>query len=320
MLPQIIIIFSIGIIVVILSKNISKLKDLENEELFVEKKKDSKERKKFFYLYGRLKKRISKEEYHNIVNSWWIWLEKTLRKIRINFLKIDNKIISILDKLREKKSEINIDKKNKIDSIDRYAEFEENKIEREDVNFDGQKIKRQEKEESIVRQDLNDSVTQVQKEEDQEKNVNDSADQNPIENQISILPRENKAEPQLTKKAESDSQKKKVEHGNIVAVKGSTGKEKEYIEAIMKNPIDIKLYWKLGIIYSRRRNYKDAISCFRQITKIDPTYIKAKKKISDLIEKVKRKEESEGIEINSESNEDSQRNIDSRLDKKKKNG
>ena len=60
---------------------------------------------------------------------------------------------------------------------------------------------------------------------------------------------------------------------------------------ILKNPINIKAYWKLGIVYSRRKNYKDAISCFRQITKIDPTYTKAKKKITDLMERMKDKKE-----------------------------
>jgi tetratricopeptide (TPR) repeat protein len=68
-----------------------------------------------------------------------------------------------------------------------------------------------------------------------------------------------------------------------------TRKEQEYIEMLMKNPADIKAYWKLGLIYSKRHNYDDALACFRQIVKIDPTYTKAKQKALELMEKMKRK-------------------------------
>ncbi|MCK4799617.1 hypothetical protein KAS31_01440, partial [Candidatus Parcubacteria bacterium] len=96
----------------------------------------------------------------------------------------------------------------------------------------------------------------------------------------------------VDKKEETEVCTKEEEKAEIYTKKeNAKGKEKEYIEMILKNPIDVKSYWKLGIVYSRRKNYKDAISCFRQITKIDPTYTKAKKKISDLVERMKDKKD-----------------------------
>ena len=274
MLPQIIIIFSIGIIVVILGKNISKLKDLENEELLIEKKEKNKEKEKFLYLYGRLKQRINKKEYHRMINSLWIWLEKTLRKVRINFLKIDNKIIAVLDKLREKKSEIEVDKKIQIDNMDKHEENEaENK---ESDSFADQDQNIDQDKETIFE-------VQTIDQKDAEVNLHEEKD---MDNEIML------AEEKLTDKQDKEvSFHKGKEEDLYVAKEDAKGKEKEYIEAIIKNPIDVKSYWKLGIVYSRRKNYKDAISCFRQITKIDPTYKKAKNKISDLLEKMKDKKE-----------------------------
>ena len=68
-----------------------------------------------------------------------------------------------------------------------------------------------------------------------------------------------------------------------------TKKEQECIEILMQDPADIKAYWRLGIIYSKRRNYEDALACFRQIVKIDPTYTKAKQKAIELMEKMKKR-------------------------------
>jgi len=68
-----------------------------------------------------------------------------------------------------------------------------------------------------------------------------------------------------------------------------TKREQECIEILMKDPADIKAYWRLGLIYSKRRNYEDALACFRQIVKIDPSYTKAKQKAIELMEKMKKK-------------------------------
>lgn len=198
LVPQIIIVTSMGIIIFILGKNISKVRELPDDSLFENKGK--KEKENFLYLYKRLTRRINKEKYQEKVNSFWVWFEKILRKLRIRFLRLDNKIVSTLDKVKEKNIE---------------SESEEQK------------------------------------------------------NSAIITPDTSSEKEDLTE--------------------NKNKKEKEYINLISKNPLDIKSYWKLGIVYSRKKNYKDAISCFRQITKIDPSYTKAKKKIIDLMGRMRKK-------------------------------
>ncbi|MCK4592301.1 tetratricopeptide repeat protein [Candidatus Parcubacteria bacterium] len=268
LIPQIIIIISTGIIIVILGRNIPKVKNLNEENLFL-KKEDEKEKEKFFYLYSRIKKRVSKEEYRKRVDLMWVWLEKILRKTRISFLKIDNKIISLLDKLREKHVETEIDKSEKADDIDKYedvkkGEIEENRVKEKDKLWTGIQEKKDDK---FLRKETGIVKNELQKSEFSENIDSD----------------------EMAEIINKDKQKKII--NNISEKEDAKGKEKEYIEMILKNPINIKAYWKLGIVYSRRKNYKDAISCFRQITKIDPTYTKAKKKITDLMERMKDKKE-----------------------------
>lgn len=238
LIPQLIIIFSAGIIVFILGKNILKIKRIPNDNSLFENNTTKTEREKFFYLYKRLVRRINKEEYQKKINLFWIWLEKTLRKLRISFLKLDNKIVSLLDELREKK----------IEHIDREGQGESNgiklnKIAGNDKNREGGK------------------VTFV--------GTNKTGDTGNVKSPMVD-----------SKKKDSDENIKK---------RSKDDKEQEYINLILKNPDDIKLYWKLGIIYSRKKNYKDAISCFRQIIKIDPTYAKAKKKVADLIKRMRKR-------------------------------
>ena len=212
LIPQAVIIFSAGIIIFILGKNIPKIKETQDDDLLFENK-GRKEKKKFSYLYGRLTRRIKKESYQEKADLVWKLLEKSLRKIRIKFLKLDNKIVPVLEELKKKN-----------ESRDNEPEFKKEA----DNNC--------------------------------EKSGNG-------ENAISDVESD---------KSEKDEENKK------------SGKEKEYIDSILKNPMDIKAYWKLGIVYSRRKKYKDSISCFRQIIKIDPGYTKAKKKIIDLMGRMKK--------------------------------
>jgi len=268
LLPQIIIIVSVGIIIIILGRNIPKIKDMDSESLFFQETKDEQEKEKFFYLYSRIKERINREEYQKKIDLMWVWLEKTLRKIRISFLKIDNRIVLLLDKLRKKQIELEADKNEQIDNVEKKTE--EEKKERD---------KFLQKEENIAENELQKS-----------KALKSMASSEEAE-----IVSENK-----------DGQEEII--SNISEKENAKGKEKEYIKMILKNPIDIKAYWNLGVVYSRRKNYKDAISCFRQITKIDPTYFKAKKKISDLMERMKRKDKDKDKDKPKNENVDIQEN------------
>ena len=231
LIPQLIILFSSVVIIFILGRNISKIENTFDGGSLVEKssKAERREKKKFLYLYKRLTRRVNKEEYKEKAGLFWIWLEKILRKIRINFLKFDNKIVSLLDELRKKK------------------------IKNGDVMFKDSGKMAEEKKEKI-------------KEENFARAEVDGGNSCGVKS-VCEKEKENKTE----------NAKKNTR----------TRKEQEYIELILKNPFDVKSYWKLGMIYSRKKNYKDAISCFRQVTKIDPTYANAKKKITDLLERTK---------------------------------
>ena len=101
LIPQSVIIFSAGIIIFILGKNIPKIKEMRDDDLLFEDK-GRKEKKKFSYLYGRLTRRIKKESYQEKADLVWKLLEKSLRKIRIKFLKLDNKIVPVLEELKKK--------------------------------------------------------------------------------------------------------------------------------------------------------------------------------------------------------------------------
>jgi len=280
LVPEIIIIIASGVVIFILGRNIPKLKDDASEAFWsgnyneVEKR----EKEKFRYLFDKLAKRIGREEYKKKMDLFWIWFEKALRKARINFLKLDNSIVMLINKLREKN------------------------VEKIEMLFNnGAK----EKQGGSAQDDNNDSGSESRKFD--WKNINKNADVRIIEKKkiepqapvsdIRPVVRENpefpvsEAGPETAEVEYAGSDEKISDAEEMVEGLGDeqkTNREKEYINMIMKNPIDVKAYWHLGTIYAKRRNYKDAIECFRQITKIDPTYEKAKHKLSEILAKMKK--------------------------------
>ena len=286
LIPQVVIIISIGIIIVIIGRNVPKINNLNERNLFL-KREDVKEKEKFFYLYKRMKKRINKEEYKEKIGLMWIWFEKVLRKTRIRFLRIDNKIIFLLDKLREKNIETEVDKNEKNNNISEHESVNKERgtveiKDNTDLQEDSVYVKDKLLENEILKNVDSDRVAEVVNEDRKSDETLESEREEKEVLRTEIV----------DKKEETEVCTKEEEKAEIYTKKeNAKGKEKEYIEMILKNPIDVKSYWKLGIVYSRRKNYKDAISCFRQITKIDPTYTKAKKKISDLVERMKEKKD-----------------------------
>ncbi len=276
LIPQLVIIFSAGIIILIFAKNFPKIEDVQNDDLFFDEKNDvEKEKEKFLYLYRRIIGRINKEKYRKKLDSFWIWLEKFVRKIRINLLKLDNKFVSpLLGKLREKNVESSEtitypdSGKNKAEEIKKVA-IEEGLKKKEKAEFSWDEVGETKREKVVLKKSEfaeNKQETQVIAKETVV-----------VESGLEAFKAKNIIE-KIREEAIDDMDKGE-----------KAGKEKEYIAMIMKNPADIKAYWKLGIIYSRRKNYQDAIDCFRYITKIDPTFIKARKKVVDLLNRMKKK-------------------------------
>ena len=265
LIPQIIIIFSIGTIIFILGRNIPKIKDMGDSDLLFENE-NKEEKKKFSYLYDRLIKRVKRNNHQKKVNLAWELLEKSLRKIRIKFLKLDNKIVPILEKLKKKNTEYdnsNGEPEIKEEANTGYRDSNSGNNAVDDVKPE-KKVELED--ERIIPENLF-LKEPIQKDENEKNDyrfsdLNNTADEFENESEINKVTNEEK--------------------------EAKTSKEKEYISLILKNPTDIKAYWKLGIVYSRRKKYKDSISCFRQIIKIDPGYTKAKKKIIDLMKRMKK--------------------------------
>lgn len=267
-LSPMLIILSVMGVVIIIGKNFSKIKELEQKEIFLQDVEEQEEREKFFYLYGRaLKKVINKENYQQKVTIFWLWLEKTLRKIRIAFLKLDTKIVSTLHNLREKN----------VEAVEKIKE-EEPEIKDSDSG-------------ALVKEEVGRVVDSVSTSEPilmdvafSEKNIF-SQDGEVLQTKEILSDDSNNVEHVSDKLLPEDTYHKETIEEQQVRTK----KEQEYINALIKDPKDVKSYWKLGVLYSKRRNYEDSLACFRQIVKIDPTYTKAKQKVVELMEKAKTK-------------------------------
>ncbi len=279
LVPQLILVFSLVGILFILGRNFSKFKEVSKpvSSLFQEGNsytpnssqernavkevtiRIKKEEEKFGYLCRRLAKRINwqtvREKYKQFSGFAHARLEKALKKARINFLKLDRKTVTLIEKARKKKEKHAADL-----------------LEEKDPSLLENSIPEEEKPEYI-----NEEAEKV------ENGVFPVVDEKCDFAKVSMM--ENKTEDK-----KSEDKENKEYKGNKKEIKGvRKSKEKEYVEMIGEDPKNVDAYWKLGIIYSRKRNYKDALACFKQIVKIKPNYEKAKKKIKDISEKIRRK-------------------------------
>jgi tetratricopeptide (TPR) repeat protein len=359
------IVFSIAGILFVVGKNFSKVKEASREQIFSEESvKEKEEKEKFMYLYERATRRINKENYHKKMAEFWLWLEKFLRKIRLMVMKLDGRIVALLERLRQKNvktveewkkmagaAEKNIQKRQGFfaagkEALKKRKKPDENTGEAavgmedtvmpmaggEAVLYEEQVISEDEPYE-IDREDVSRKESEAYAAEYAEEEKTFASEQEPeaeyAENEAVTARRSELASmiekidefaqeiegTELFKKSEEEARKESiaeetgVQEGEVAAEKTEeteetgeeivsenpeeenvrTKKEQECIEMLMKDPADIKAYWKLGIIYSKRRNYEDALACFRQIVKIDPTYTKAKQKVIEVMEKMKKR-------------------------------
>lgn len=364
LLPQLIIVISIAGILFIVGRNFSKVKEATKEEIFLaESAKEKEEKEKFLYLYKRAVRRINKENYQKKMADFWLWLEKLLRKLRILVMKIDGKMVRVLERLRQKNTESienwkqmaerNVRKSKEAEMLSGFLaggayrkhhkeHKEHEEPQKADIEAEEEEIKSQmsavtvsddaytpiveqeiyEDRGTVERFNPYDDAAAIQKEEQSDeiavKEEIESVGYAAIEEMTVIesvedpepLPKKEIAEMEVSDETVPEEQEEttdtqieeeKVEEDGIIQTiedgeieteeeeKLRTKKEQECIEILMKNPADIKAYWRLGLIYSKRRNYEDALACFRQIVKIDPTYTKAKQKAIELMEKMKKR-------------------------------
>lgn len=359
-LPQLVIILSMAGILAIVGKNFSKMKEAGSEELFLEESdKEKKEKEKFLYLYKRATRRINKENYQKKMAEFWVWFEKLLRKLRIIFLRVDGRIVAVLEQLRKKNVESLEDLRrrteknmNREKANEAFAKFWNNsgwggrpktgreaaqltvdmlapKVADRDENTgaedalpttgdaeaytltpeEAEEIKKaqtsyveavySEPEEILavaeaatpeigIEPEIEDELAPAAAQKEAVFAEEAPAQEISVEESMSEVVEEEPVFAEETGTVLSETEDAKAEETEEEK-KIRTRKEQEYIEILMKDPADIKAYWKLGLIYSKRRNYEDALACFRQIVKIDPTYTKAKQKAIELMEKMKGK-------------------------------
>lgn len=338
LLPQMTIVLSIAGILFIVGKNFSKVKEASCEQVFSdESAKEKEEKEKFIYLYERAIRRINKENYRKKMAAFWLWLEKFLRKIRLMVMKLDGKMVALVERLRQKNVKT-------VEEWKKVAETAEKNIQKSQVFFvnkgalrkrrgadkdareaaeaeagavlvaageaascEGQIISRENMRETEAGEDAEgrpeahdaDHANEEDDASGQEPQVkyaeNDAArtvageeaDKRDEAESIGKSEEGSSAEAQDEEAAEDPDKEDASEGSEDDGIR--TKKEQECIEMLMKDPADVKAYWKLGIIYSKRRNYEDALACFRQIVKIDPTYTKAKQKVIEVMEKMKKR-------------------------------
>lgn len=348
-LPQLIIVFSIAGILVIVAKNFSKVKEATRVEIFLEESsKEKEEKEKFLYLYQRAVRRINKENYQKKIAGFWVWFEKFLRKLRIIVLKLDTRMASMLERLRQKNvqsienwkkmaeknmhkgqgadvlsgvmGEVPIRNRRKLwgkapkqvvepdETVDIAAVGFELPSD-ETVIADGMhSVKDETDEPSEIDLDAADDVPRAMSgyAEEAVVSIDENADRESALMAVESVVVEGVEAVSAPMEADKVGHEEPLstvedEKETIIARETAdaeeptsaeeelkrTKKEQECIEILMQDPANIKAYWKLGLIYSKRRNYEDALACFRQIVKIDPTYTKAKQKAIELMEKMK---------------------------------
>lgn len=361
LLPQLTIIFSIVGLLFIVGRNFSKVKEAAREEIFLEESaKEKEEKEKFLYLYKRGVRRINKENYQKKMADFWLWLEKFLRKVRIKIMKLDGKMVAMLENLRKKnvksieelkgmaeQAEKNVRRSKEAEGLssflsskgvhrksrkaaeealvaerkkttdantyDRSSTFMPKTedpvvVEETYIEVDEQILSSPETSsaaEPLIKEDdrtaqseyvedveivtiVREGATRILSEETVENGVPE--EENAVAEDLAVQTEaENMEEPYETVAAEEIKKDTDAVVESAEEEKVRTKKEQECIELLMQNPADIKAYWRLGLIYSKRRNYEDALACFSQIVKIDPTYTKAKQKVIELMEKMRKK-------------------------------
>lgn len=177
------------------------------------------------------------------------WLEKSLRKLRLLILKIDNLFINWIKSARHK---------SEIWTVRSRAWMEHRQLRKKEKAQVLEKLDKVE-----VSRELEKIKEEVAKEEDK-------ALKEKIETLNGSVP---PAGPEPTKEVSV------LAGNNNLALNED---EKKYIDLIAQNPKDVKAYRALGFIYLKQKNYSDARACFRQVLKIEPDDTGIKIKLNEI--------------------------------------
>ncbi len=184
-------------------------------------------------------------------------LEKSLRKLRLLILKIDNLFVNWIKSARHK---------SEIWTVRSQAWMEHRRLRKKEKAQVLEKLDKVE-----VSQELEKIKEEVAKEEDKalkekiETVVNNGNGAIPAIKEMAPLP-DSMAQPAAV----------------IPENNAASEEEKKCIDLIAQNPKDVKAYRALGFVYLKQKNYSDARACFRQVLKIEPDDMGIKIKLNEI--------------------------------------
>ncbi|MDD4902767.1 MAG: tetratricopeptide repeat protein [Patescibacteria group bacterium] len=202
-------------------------------------------------LGEEIKARLHGLKYSNFLPMALSQLEKSLRRLRLFVLKLDNLFVAWIKSSREKSDVWTI---------------------RSRAWMEHRRLKKKEKTQLLEQLDKAEVSHTIKKIEQEVAKDEDSAFKEKVEI-VNAVEEEKVIEPVLSEPVEQE------EEEEILTV---TEEEKKYIDAIAENPKDLKAYRALCDIYYNQQSYSDARACFRQVLKLDPTDEQTKVKLEKI--------------------------------------
>lgn len=198
-----------------------------------------------------IKARFHRIKYSDFLPMLLSQLEKSLRRIRLAVLKIDNVFVSLIKKSRERGDTWTI---------------------RSRAWMEGRRLKKKEETQLLEQLDKAEVSQTIQKIEKEVAKDEDSAFKEKVEI-VNSVEEEKVIEPVASEIEEQP------EEEEILTVSED---EKKYIDAIAQNPKDVDSYRALCDIYLNQQSYSDARACFRQVLKLDPADETTKAKLESI--------------------------------------
>lgn len=203
-------------------------------------------------LGEEIRARIHGIKYSNFLPLALTQLEKSLRRLRLFVLRIDNLFVTWIKKSRDRSD---------VWTIRSRAWMEHRKLKKKE------KIQLLEQLDKVeVSQTIQNIAKEVARDED-------DAFKEKVEI-VNSVEEERIIEPVISELAEEQP-----EEEEILTV---SEEEKKYIDAIAENPKDVESYRALCDIYFNQQSYSDARACFRQVLKLDPADEETKAKLESI--------------------------------------
>lgn len=200
-------------------------------------------------------------------------LEKTLRQLRIHILKLDAKIFTLIQYLREKSAK-------KLEEINKFSY----------KSFTPAAAKKADKLQFLIKPQPKEKLQAVEKPQPSEnfrtieKEIFKAASVKPA---VAMLPAAMKGEKAPNQTASSDIIKAPRQRGKFQVKYQFKEEERKLLHIIAGNPKNAENYKKLGAIYCENENFLDAEAAFNEYLKLNPSDSKIRETLKKIIRKNK---------------------------------